>query len=333
MRNLLAVLAFVLFTAPSSPAQDPAAQAAQQAMQQSQQAAQQAMQQAQQFSMQAAQQAQQDAQRAQQDAINAANAANSGLYQPYFGFTSTPKFSVKPGAYSSPTRVKITDATRGAIIYYTTDGWTPTASSPRYMGPITISSTTTLQAVAIAPNFQRSFVAIGKYTMNNSTLSQPVPTQSQTAHAAPQIPPGEKLLLPQGTPVLLAFAADVNSHTASVGDQIPMTVTRDVQQDGVVLIKTGTPAVGTVIQVDKNTAFGLPGVLSFKVDYLDLNGTLIRLCGEAAREGEAKPPNAAILIPVVGPLTALRRGTDAVIKQGTPFTAFLYGDTPLAPAP
>jgi hypothetical protein len=200
------------------------------------------------------------------------------------------------------------------------------------MGPITISSTTTLQAIAIAPDFRRSFVASGKYILNNSNLAPPAPTQTQITEAPPTIPPGEKLFLPQGTPVLLAFAADVNSHTASVGDQIPMTVTRDVQQDGVVLIKTGTPAFGTVIQVDKNTGFGLPGVLSFKVDYLDLNGTLIRLCGEAAREGEAKPPNAAVLIPVVGPLTALRRGTDAVIKQGTPFTAFLYTDTSLAPA-
>lgn len=325
MRYLLTVLCFLVLIPFTSPAQDPAAQAAQQATQQAQQDAQQA----QQFAIEAAQQAQQDAQRATQDAMNAANSAS---YGPYFGLTSKPKFSVKPGTYASPTKVKLTDATRGAIIYYTTDGWTPTANSQRYMGPITISSTTTLQAIAIAPNFQRSFVATGKYSLNNSNLVSPLPANAQTASAPPAIPPGEKLLLPQGTPVLLAFAADVNSHTASVGDQIPMTVTRDVQQDGVILIRTGTPAVGTVIQVDKNTAFGLPGVLSFKVDYLDLDGTLIRLCGEAAREGQAKPPNAAILIPVIGPLTALRRGTDAVIKQGTPFTAFLYADTSLAPA-
>jgi Chitobiase/beta-hexosaminidase C-terminal domain len=326
MRNLLALFAFLLLASFPASAQDPGAQAAQQAIQQAQQDAAQA----QQFAMQAAQQAQQDAQRAQQDAMNAANAANSG---PYFGLTATPRFSIKPGTYSTPTKVKLTDNTRGAIIYYTTDGWTPTASSPRYLGPITISSTTTLQAIAVAPNFQRSFVASGKYVLSNSTPASPVPPQSQSTATAPQIPPGEKLLLPQGTPVLLAFAADVTSRTASVGDQIPLTVSRDVQLDGVVLIKTGTPAVGTVIQVDKNSSFGLPGVLSFKVDYLDLNGTPIRLSGEAAREGAAKLPNAAILIPVVGPLTALRHGTDAVIKQGTPFTAFLYSDTSLTPAP
>jgi hypothetical protein len=271
-------------------------------------------------------QASRDAQQAMQNAMN--NAATG----PYYGLTATPKFSVKPGTYASPTKIKLTDSTRGAIIYYTTDGWTPTTSSRRYMGPITISSDTTLQAIAVAPNFQRSFVASVKYTVNSSNLATPIPANPQAASTPAAIPPGEKLLLPQGTPVPLAFTADVNSHTASVGDQIPMTVTRDVQQDGVVLIKSGTPAVGTVIQVDKTTAFGLPGVLSFKVDYLDMNGTLIPLFGEAAREGEAKPPNAAILIPVVGPLTALRRGTDAVIKQGTPFTAFLDADTPLVPA-
>jgi len=320
MRNLLASFALLLFASVSSAQIDPGIQAAQDA--------QQAMQQAQQ-AMDANRQAAQDAQNAMQ---NAMNAASSQSYQPYFGLTSTPKFSVKPGTYSSPTKIKITDGTRGAIIYYTTDGWTPTTSSQRYMGPVTISSTATLQAIAIAPNFQRSFVATGKYTLNNSSFTPPVPSPSQTTETAPPIPSGEKLLLPQGTPVLLAFAADVNSQTASVGDQIPMTVTHDVQRDGVVLIKTGTPAIGTVIQVDKTTSFGLPGVLSFKVDYLELNGTLIRLCGEAAREGDAKPPNAAILIPVVGPLTALRHGTDAVIKQGTPFTAFLYADTPLLPA-
>src|ERR1035441_6457733 len=61
---------------------------------------------------------------------------------------AAPKFSVKPGAYSAAVTLKIKDSTREAVIYYTTDGWTPTVASTRYMGPITIDSTTTLQAIA-----------------------------------------------------------------------------------------------------------------------------------------------------------------------------------------
>jgi chitobiase/beta-hexosaminidase-like protein len=327
MRNLLALFALLLLALFQASAQDPGAQAAQQAMQQAQQDAMQA----QQFAMQAAQQAQQDAQRAQQDAMDAANAADSG---PYFGLTAPPKFSVKPGTLSSPTKVKLTDSTRGAVIYYTTDGWTPTANSQRYTGPITISTTTTLQAVAIAPNFQRSFVATGKYVLNAPDFFPSVPTTDplQIADTPSPFPPGEKFFLREGTPVLLTFDTDVSSHSASVGDQIPMTVSRDVQFDGTVFIKAGTPAVASLVQVEKNRAGGLPGILDFRVDYLDLNGTLIRLYGEATREGDPKLPNAAVLIPIVGSFTLFRHGTDAVIKQGTPFTAFLYADTPLSPA-
>jgi hypothetical protein len=74
---------------------------------------------------------------------------------------------------------------------YTTDGWTPTTNSPRYTGPITISPTTTLRAIDIAPNFQRSFVATGKYVLNNSNPTSPTPAQPQTTEAPTPFPPGE----------------------------------------------------------------------------------------------------------------------------------------------
>ncbi len=63
-----------------------------------------------------------------------------------------PKFSVRSGNYSSAVTVRLKDRTRGAVIYYTTDGWTPTTASTPYIGPITIDATTSLQAIAIAPN-------------------------------------------------------------------------------------------------------------------------------------------------------------------------------------
>jgi len=107
-------------------AQDPAADAAQQASQQAMQATQQAME----ASQQAIQQAQQANAQAQQDVQIATQNMDSSTWIPYVALK--PKFSVKPGTYSQAMTVKMTDATRGAIIYYTTDGWTPTVNSNRY---------------------------------------------------------------------------------------------------------------------------------------------------------------------------------------------------------
>ena len=61
---------------------------------------------------------------------------------------AAPTFSPAGGTYTSAQNVTIT-AVDGATIYYTTDGSAPTASSTQYTAPITISSTTTLKAVAV----------------------------------------------------------------------------------------------------------------------------------------------------------------------------------------
>ena len=59
-----------------------------------------------------------------------------------------PQFSLLVGAYPAAQPVQITDASAGATIYYTTDGSDPTTNSTVYTGPITISSTTKLKAIA-----------------------------------------------------------------------------------------------------------------------------------------------------------------------------------------
>ena len=58
----------------------------------------------------------------------------------------TPTFSPGAGTYSGAQSVKISDATPGATIYYTTNGTTPTTASSNYGGAIAVNSTETLQA-------------------------------------------------------------------------------------------------------------------------------------------------------------------------------------------
>jgi Chitobiase/beta-hexosaminidase C-terminal domain len=308
MRLLLSFTAAILLAPFTAVAQDPGAQAAQMAAQQAQIANEQAMQQ----SQMASQQAMQNMQQAQQTA-----AATSGPC--CYGLTALPKFSVKPGTYTAPTTVKISDASRGAVIYYTTDGWTPTPTSLRYRGPITIDSTTTLQAVAVSPYSVRSLVAVGHYDIATTP-----PAASVSAPIAP--PPGVAANPNGPVPVKLEFGADVNSQTASIGDKIPMTLAEDLVL-GNTVVKKGAVATVTITAVDKKSFGGLPGVLTFEADSLQSAGGSIPLVGGATREGMAKPPNAAFLIPVVGPFTILKHGDPAIISKGTSFMAYVDPNT------
>jgi hypothetical protein len=63
---------------------------------------------------------------------------------------ATPTFSPAAGTYASAQTVTIADAANGVTIYYTTNGTSPTTSSTKYTGPITVSSSETVKAIAVA---------------------------------------------------------------------------------------------------------------------------------------------------------------------------------------
>jgi hypothetical protein len=289
---------------------------------------------AQQASQQATQMATQAAQQANQTAMQNAQQAAQNTLECYRCFAAKPKFSVKPGAYSKAVTLKLKDSTRGAVIYYTMDGWTPTADSHRYVGPITIDSTTTLQAIAISPYGGRSRVATAVYTLNGVPPTAPVSQTVVTGlnPAAEPSAPG-RLLLARGTAVPLVFASDVSSKTADVGDKISLAVAEDLKIGAVVVVKKGTPAVATVTEVDNTGMGGAPGEVFFQVDSLQAGSVLIKIHGTAAKEGQDKVGKAVglMFIPFV-PVGVFVHGKDAEIKQGASFTAFVDADTVLSPA-
>ena len=86
---------------------------------------------------------------------------------------ATPAFSVASGTYSLAQTVSISDSTPGATIYYTTNGSTPTTSSAPYSGPITVSGTETIKAIATATNYTTSGVATATYTISASAAAMP----------------------------------------------------------------------------------------------------------------------------------------------------------------
>ena len=79
---------------------------------------------------------------------------------------ATPTFNPVAGSYATAQNVKISSSTPGGLIYYTTDGSTPTHSSSSIAngGTVTVSTPLTIKAFASVTNFADSATGSAAYT-------------------------------------------------------------------------------------------------------------------------------------------------------------------------
>ncbi len=120
---------------------------------------------------------------------------NSGVYTPIYGNASpyfdydyifvpgrgyvvsaisavAPQASLPTGAnLNKGTYIYLASVTPGAVIHYTLDGSTPTEKSPVYDGPILISASTTVKAVAYHPYVGASDVSVFTYLVKGTSLN------------------------------------------------------------------------------------------------------------------------------------------------------------------
>ena len=114
-------------------------------------------------------------------AISIAGCGGSAVTSPVTpatGIAATPAFSPISGTFTAPQSVTISDSTAGAAIYYTTNGTTPTTLSSVYSSAIPVSSTTTIEAMAVVSGYTNSAVASGTFTISSSPV--PAPTRTVT---------------------------------------------------------------------------------------------------------------------------------------------------------
>lgn len=96
---------------------------------------------------------------------------------------ATPSIQPAGGTFSAAQSVSITDSTSAAIIHYTTDGSAPASTSPVYSGAFSLTSATTVHAIAVASGYSNSSVANAIFKFQTPTATFPI-TISVTATPA-----------------------------------------------------------------------------------------------------------------------------------------------------
>jgi sugar lactone lactonase YvrE len=140
---------------------------------------------------------------------DANSAVATGGYTINLPTAAAPVFSLSASpTYSSSQTVTITSSSTatGAVIYYTTDGTTPTTASPVYTGQLTLSRTTYLQAIAAGTNFITSTVTAARYLFNYGTTGGIINELVGGSYYGPSFPAAA--VNPNGSYVPYASAVD-----------------------------------------------------------------------------------------------------------------------------
>lgn len=130
-------------------------------------------------------------------------------------------FSPLPGAFAGDLSVTLSTATAGAVIHYTTDGSAPTLSSPVYAGPVALSATTTIRAIAVKDGAASAvaggvYARLSPYAAWTEGIAWPAPAAATGAETAD--PDGDNLQnileFALGTDPLVADASPVRFETS-----------------------------------------------------------------------------------------------------------------------
>ncbi len=243
------------------------------------------------------------------------------VFPPPCNCAKQPVFSIPAGELAAGNQVIISSLSPDAAIFYTTDGWTPTAESPRYTAPVTINATTRLQAIAQEPTKLPSPIAEITYTVSGVTPPHP---ERSLAIGSP---------LPKGTLLRLVTGSHITSQTAQVGDRMLLMLDENLVVDGTIVAPDGTMVDATITRVERASSGGKSGVIAFQVRSLNVRGVTVPLNANftLAAPEKGKPAQEHLSNLVVNIAGALPHGNDAEVEPGMALNAAVAADTPLHP--
>jgi hypothetical protein len=159
-----------------------------------------------------------------------------------------------------------------------------------------------------------------------------VPASAQTV----QMTQTQQSVLRAGTPISLRILEGVTTKdkVAKINDRVRMEVAEPVRVNDVVVIPSGSPAVGELTDVRYKGMWGKSGRLVGRALNINANGRTIRVSGTFDDKGGSGTGAAVAVSAIVfAPAGFFMTGKSAELPAGTVVRAFIDEDIPLTIVP
>lgn len=254
----------------------------------------------------------------QQGGVQVVNDMYRGL--PDCHCAQAPMFLPSPREVPSGTQVILSSPSPTAVIYYTTDGWTPTENSAQYRDPIVITANMRVQAFAQEPGKAPSPIVAANYTINGP--GAPLPVDASVSGS----------IVTKGTQIRLQTGNRVTSETANVGDQFYLLLDQNLVVNGNVVARRGMSVEAVVTSVQHAGQNGKSGVIAFRLTGISAHGTTIPLSGTYTLVApdigsQLNHISDTSFVHVAGPLPP---GNEAKIEPGMMLTASVAADVSIS---
>ncbi|WP_379140532.1 glycoside hydrolase family 3 N-terminal domain-containing protein [Paenibacillus sp. sgz500992] len=196
----------------------------------------------------------------------------------YAAAAASPQASPGAGSYNNLVNVNLTSRTKGATIYYTTDGTVPTTTSLLYQGPLTVTSDTTIKAVSIKDSLNHS--AVGEFTFNITNNPNPNPgtnpvTNPVTTPGTTPVDNGQKAMIKAPKPVVNPNTGRATTTIASADLKAALQAAKPVKGVPTVFIEVeelaGQKGYEILLPVENLTT----GTLTSKLEIVTAIGKIV----------------------------------------------------------
>lgn len=136
----------------------------------------------------------------------------------------------------------------------------------------------------------------------------------------------KEVALSPGTMVILKVNETITGDMPS-GKIVNLTVLHDVVKNGHILIKAGTPAVGSIASAEKAKMIGREGRVAISVDRTQaVDRQVIFLQGSMEGKGEERLVTSVVVSTLLCPLALLMRGGEGEIPAGAELRTYVANE-------